>query len=181
MMARPKNRRKQATGRWKLPQINWRALGICAGGVLGICAAVGTAAQQPPATEPEEEYGEFLARPGELGSFAVNDIFKSLRLTAGALSLGKKTTDLTEVDLPALRDVLLKMKQNAKLVGEVTASQTALATGEVDILVGGGEWVTAGLATSESSETRVGSRRSRPIGASMVPRREAGRPRTSAM
>ncbi len=27
-----------------------------------------------------------------------------------------------------------------------TASQTALATGEVDILVGGGEWVTAGLA-----------------------------------
>ena len=58
--------------------------------VLGICAAAGPAAQQPPATEPEEEYGEFLARPGELGSFAVNDIFKSLRLTAGAMSLGKK-------------------------------------------------------------------------------------------
>jgi spermidine/putrescine transport system substrate-binding protein len=38
------------------------------------------------------------------------------------------------------------MKANAKLVGEVTASQTALATGEVDILVGGGEWVTAGLS-----------------------------------
>ena len=38
------------------------------------------------------------------------------------------------------------MKANAKLVGEVAASQTALATGEVDILVGGGEWVTAGLA-----------------------------------
>jgi cytochrome c oxidase cbb3-type subunit III len=55
--------------------------------VLGICAA---AAQQPAATEPEEEYGEFLARPGELGSFAINDIFKSLRLTAGAMSLGKK-------------------------------------------------------------------------------------------
>src|SRR5258708_14344279 len=58
--------------------------------VLAICAAAGTAAQQPPATEPEEEYGEFLARPGELGSFAVNDIFKSLRLTAGAMSLGKQ-------------------------------------------------------------------------------------------
>jgi cytochrome c oxidase cbb3-type subunit 3 len=57
---------------------------------LGICAAVGTAAQQPPATEPEEEFGEFLARPGELGSIAVNDIAKSLRLTAGAMSLGKK-------------------------------------------------------------------------------------------
>jgi len=57
---------------------------------LAIGAAAGTAAQQPPATEPEEEYGEFLARPGELGSIPVNDIFKSLRLTAGAMSLGKK-------------------------------------------------------------------------------------------
>jgi spermidine/putrescine transport system substrate-binding protein len=63
-----------------------------------------------------------------------------------ALALGKKTADLTEADLPAIKDLLLKMKANAKLVGEVTASQTALATGEVDILVGGGEWVTAGLA-----------------------------------
>ena len=63
-----------------------------------------------------------------------------------ALSIGKKTTELTEADLPAIKEVLLKMKANSKLVGEVTASQTALATGEVDILVGGGEWVTAGLA-----------------------------------
>ncbi len=63
-----------------------------------------------------------------------------------ALAIGKKTADLTEADLPALKEELLKIKANAKLVGEVTASQTALATGEVDILVGGGEWVTAGLA-----------------------------------
>ena len=42
--------------------------------------------------------------------------------------------------------MLLKWKANARLVGEVTASQTALATGEADILVGGGEWVTAVLA-----------------------------------
>src|SRR5258708_30023566 len=58
--------------------------------VLAICAAAGTAAQQPPATEPEEEYGEFLPRPGEFGSFAVDDLFKSLRLTAGPMSLGQK-------------------------------------------------------------------------------------------
>lgn len=38
MMARPKNRRKQTQSRWKLPRINWRALGIFVGGVLGICA-----------------------------------------------------------------------------------------------------------------------------------------------
>ena len=63
-----------------------------------------------------------------------------------AMAAGKKTSELTEADLPAIKDVLMKMKANAKLVGEVAASQTALATGEVDILVGGGEWVTAGLA-----------------------------------
>ena len=67
-----------------------------------------------------------------------------------ALALGKKTADLTEADLPAIKEVLLKMKANAKLVGEVTASQTALATGEVDILVGGGEWVTAGPRQGKS-------------------------------
>jgi cbb3-type cytochrome c oxidase subunit III len=58
--------------------------------VSGICGAAIVAAQQPAPTEPEEEYGEFLARPGELGSVSVNDIFKSLRMTAGAMSLGKK-------------------------------------------------------------------------------------------
>jgi cbb3-type cytochrome c oxidase subunit III len=47
-------------------------------------------AQQSGTTEPEEEYGEFLARPTELGTIPVNDIFKSLRMTAGAMSLGRK-------------------------------------------------------------------------------------------
>ena len=63
-----------------------------------------------------------------------------------ALATGKKTAELTAEDLPAIKDVLLQWKANARLVGEVTASQTALATGEADILVGGGEWVTAVLA-----------------------------------
>ncbi len=57
---------------------------------LMICAAVAIAAEQPAGPEPEEEYGEFLARPAELASIPVNDIFKSIRLTAGAMSLGKK-------------------------------------------------------------------------------------------
>ena len=63
-----------------------------------------------------------------------------------AMSLGKKTADLTEADLPAIKDVLLKMKSNAKAVTDVVASQTALATGEADVLIGGGEWVTAVIA-----------------------------------
>lgn len=79
------------------------------------------------------------------GRIAIYDYYLPV-IGMAALSLGKNTDDLSDADLPAIRDVLIKMKANAKLVGEVTASQTALATGEVDILVGGGEWVTAGLA-----------------------------------
>jgi spermidine/putrescine transport system substrate-binding protein len=79
------------------------------------------------------------------GRIAIYDYYLPV-MGMAALAAGKKTAELTEGDLPAIKDVLLKMKANAKLVGEVTASQTALATGEVDILVGGGEWVTAGLS-----------------------------------
>ena len=86
-----------------------------------------------------------LTDPKYKGRIAIYDYYLPV-IGMAAMVLGKKTSDLTEADLPPIRDVLLKMKANAKLVGEVTASQTALATGEVDILVGGGEWVTAGLA-----------------------------------
>ena len=79
------------------------------------------------------------------GRIAIYDYYLPV-IGMAALSIGKKTSELAEADLPAIKEVLLKMKANAKLVGDVTASQTALATGEVDILVGGGEWVTAGLA-----------------------------------
>jgi cytochrome c oxidase cbb3-type subunit 3 len=65
---------------------------LVAAAVLGLalCGAAAVFAQQPGATEPEEEYGEFLARPTELGSVPVNDILKSLRMTAGAMSHGRK-------------------------------------------------------------------------------------------
>jgi len=88
---------------------------------------------------------QVLRDPKYKGRIAVYDYYLPV-IGMAALSLGKKTSELTEADLPAIKDVLFNVKANAKLVGEVTASQTALATGEVDILVGGGEWVTAGLA-----------------------------------
>ncbi|MFT4133325.1 spermidine/putrescine ABC transporter substrate-binding protein [Labrys sp. (in: a-proteobacteria)] len=65
------------------------------------------------------------------------------------VGLGKKTAELSEADLPAIQDKLAAMKKVSKQVSEVTASQTALATGEVDILVGGGEWITAALAAEK--------------------------------
>jgi spermidine/putrescine transport system substrate-binding protein len=86
-----------------------------------------------------------LTDPKYKGRIAIYDYYLPV-VGMAAMSIGKKTSELTEADLPALKDVLLNMKANAKAVTDVAASQTALATGEADILVGGGEWVTAGIA-----------------------------------
>jgi spermidine/putrescine transport system substrate-binding protein len=62
------------------------------------------------------------------------------------LEQGINTADLTPENVESLRDRLYSLKATAKQVGEVVSSQTALATGEIDILFGGGEWLTAVLA-----------------------------------
>ena len=69
-----------------------------------------------------------LTDPKYKGRIAIYDYYLPV-IGMAALSIGKKTADLTEADLPEIRDVLLKMKGNAKLVGEIVASQTALGSG----------------------------------------------------
>src|SRR5262249_46096473 len=69
---------------------NWRliSIGLVA---LGIGAAATNAVPQPAQPQQEEEeYGEFLARPEELGTVAVNDIVKSIRMNGSAMLQGKK-------------------------------------------------------------------------------------------
>ena len=80
------------------------------------------------------------------GQLAVYDYYLPV-MGMVAVGLGLKTADLTLADLPAIEEALMALKDSAASVGEVVASQTAIATGEVDILVGGGEWVTAGLVS----------------------------------
>jgi spermidine/putrescine transport system substrate-binding protein len=63
-----------------------------------------------------------------------------------AIALGKTPADLTEADLPAIKEKLIALKANSSMIGDVTTVQQALASGAADILVGGGEWVTAGIA-----------------------------------
>lgn len=82
------------------------------------------------------------------GKIAVYDYYLPV-VGMVAIGLGKKTAELADADLPAITEKLFAMKSVAKQVGEVVSSQQALATGEVDILVGGGEWVTAGLAAEK--------------------------------
>lgn len=62
-----------------------------------------------------------------------------------ALQQGVKTADITAENLPALKEPLLALRKSSRQVADVVAAQTALSTGEVDIVVGGGEWLTAVL------------------------------------
>jgi spermidine/putrescine transport system substrate-binding protein len=63
------------------------------------------------------------------------------------LEQGINTAELSADSVESLRERLYALKDASKQVGEVISSQTALATGEIDILFGGGEWLTAVVAT----------------------------------
>jgi len=79
------------------------------------------------------------------GRIALYDYYLPLIGLTG-VALGKPTAHLSLADLPAIRSKLFAMKKNARQVSDVVAAQTALATGEVDIVIGGGEWLTAALS-----------------------------------
>ncbi|WP_431300682.1 polyamine ABC transporter substrate-binding protein [Tabrizicola sp. BL-A-41-H6] len=78
------------------------------------------------------------------GRIAIYDYYLPV---LGLLSLGQgtATADITADTLAALKEPLFALKKASKQVADVVSAQTALATGEVDIMVGGGEWVTAVL------------------------------------
>jgi spermidine/putrescine transport system substrate-binding protein len=76
------------------------------------------------------------------GRIAVYDYYIPL-MDLVALKMGMKPSDISADALPAMKTELLKLKENSVMVGEVVSSTTALATGEADILIGGGEWAVA--------------------------------------
>jgi spermidine/putrescine transport system substrate-binding protein len=84
------------------------------------------------------------------GRIAIYDYYLPV-IGLAAVDLGLDTQALTADDLPAIRDELFRMKDHASSVGEVVASQTAIATGEADIVIGGGEFLTAVLSQDQPS------------------------------
>ncbi|KXU38738.1 ABC transporter substrate-binding protein [Ventosimonas gracilis] len=88
---------------------------------------------------------QVILSPAYKNRIALYDYYLPLIGLTG-IALGKPTAELTLADLPAIRSTLFEMKKNARQVSDVVAAQTALATGEVDIVVGGGEWLTAALS-----------------------------------
>ena len=63
------------------------------------------------------------------------------------------TAEIGPDDLERIGGVLSDIRGRAASVAGVVAAQTALATGEVDIVVGGGEWLTAVLAEEQPQLT----------------------------
>lgn len=78
------------------------------------------------------------------GKIAVYDYYIPL-MDLVALKLGMKPSDINDGNLDQIRQSLFELKDNSVMVGEVVSSTTALATGEADILLGGGEWAVAVL------------------------------------
>ena len=81
------------------------------------------------------------------GRVAVYDYyFPAMQLIA--ISMGGHPDDIGMDDLPAIREKLLAMKPNIKLVGDIVSVQNALVNGDVDIILNGAEFSVSGLMPS---------------------------------
>lgn len=82
------------------------------------------------------------------GRVAVYDYYIPL-MDLVALKMGIKPSEITADTLPKMKEELFKLKDNSVMVGDVVASSTALAVGEADILIGGGEWAVSVLSAEQ--------------------------------
>jgi spermidine/putrescine transport system substrate-binding protein len=86
----------------------------------------------------------FLWDPELAGKIAIYDYYIPVMEFVG-LELGIEPQNITVDDLPAIEARLAELKEQSAQVGDVVSTQTALATGEVDVIVGGGEFSTSVL------------------------------------
>jgi len=79
--------------------VPWIAVGAA------LLAGIAAAQQAGTPSEPEDEYGEWFASPGELAAVSVNRIARSLRLNRQAMKLGQKVyeTSCAECHGPDLK------------------------------------------------------------------------------
>ena len=81
-------------------------------------------------------------KPGMKGRLAVYDYYLPVIMTVG-LAKGIKPAEFGLDDLEALKPDLFALKSQAKVVGDIVASETALSQGDVSMLLGVAEWVAA--------------------------------------
>ena len=81
------------------------------------------------------------------GRVAIYDYyFPTMQLVA--ISMGIDPDKISLDDLPAIREKLLAMKPNAKIIGDIVSVQNALVNGDVDLILNGAEFVVSGLMPS---------------------------------
>ncbi|MEM7169722.1 MAG: extracellular solute-binding protein [Pseudomonadota bacterium] len=83
---------------------------------------------------------DLLWDPKMQGRVGVYDYYLPVIKTLG-LRHGINPNDFNMESLEVVREDLFALKDNTKLVGDIVATQTALAAGEVDVLVGIAEFV----------------------------------------
>lgn len=83
---------------------------------------------------------DVLFDPAMKGRVGVYDYYLPVIKTLG-LRRGIAPNDFNMESLELVRDDLFALKDNTKLVGDIVATQTALAGGDVDVLVGIAEFV----------------------------------------
>ena len=62
-----------------------------------------------------------------------------------AISMGIQPDKISMDDLPSIREKLLAMKPNIKIIGDIVSVQNALVNGDVDLILNGAEFVVSGL------------------------------------
>ena len=78
------------------------------------------------------------------GRIAVYDYYFPIIQMVG-ISLGWKPAEITGERLGQIRERLLAMKPNVKLIGDIVSVQNALVTGSVDVVFGGAEFAVSNL------------------------------------
>jgi len=91
---------------------------------------------------------DVMWNPKYKGRIAVYDYYIPT-MEMVALGIGIKPREMSTAHLPAIREKLLEIKKLASVIGDVPTVQNALVTGAADIIIAGGEFVTAGLVAED--------------------------------
>ncbi|MEG6509191.1 extracellular solute-binding protein [Methyloligella sp. 2.7D] len=93
-----------------------------------------------------------LLDPKYKDRIAIYDYYFTAIQTA-ALMNGIEPDEINAENMPKIAETLKKLKANAKLFGDIPTVQTALATGDVDIVFGGAEFLVAGMGDTKPELT----------------------------
>ena len=129
------------------PQVLRRDLHFVDGKLYAVPDVFGwnTVAYNSERVDPEDIKSYNVAwNPDYEGRIAVWDFYVQIMQNVG-LAMGLAPDEITMENLPAVEEKLLAMKKNVGVIGDVATVQTALATGDADIVLGGGQWIVTGL------------------------------------